>query len=266
MKAVLLVGREHGEIGAVAERSLGRVSVAISRGGAEKRYEYTDPNEDVALAAEGSRGTLVAVADGHWGHRAAEVALVHLRDEHFEAWLDGAERSSENWYQDVLHALVAANDAILAAHTERENPRTTLALAFARPAEGLLITASAGDSHLFVAGETQVVEHLPRQRKQSFLGNASRKPSQLARELRIEVHPLGDARVLLAVTDGISEHGIGVADPREAVRSAVANADAADAGARGSVAARALVDAALAAHVTNDAGDNVAAAVAWIAR
>jgi hypothetical protein len=128
VKTVLLVGREHGEIGAVAEQALSRVAVAISRGGVEKRYDYTDPNEDVALAAEGSRGILVAVADGHWGHRAAEVALVHLRDEHFEAWLDGSERSSENWYQDVLHALVAANEAILAAHTERENPRTTLAL------------------------------------------------------------------------------------------------------------------------------------------
>ena len=266
MKAVLLVGREHGEVGAVAERALSRVAVAISRGGAEKRYEYTDPNEDVALAAEGAHGMLVAVADGHWGHRAAEVALVHLRDEYFEAWLDGAERSAESWYQDVLHALVAANDAILAAHTERENPRTTLALAFARPAADLLITASAGDSHLFVAGEKQVIEYLPRQRKQSFLGHARRKPSQLARELRIEVHPLGDARVLLAVTDGISEHGIGVDDPREAVRTALAKADAAAASARVPVAARALVDTALTAHVRNDAGDNIAAAVAWIAR
>lgn len=266
MNSVLLAGREHGEIGVVAERALARVAIAISRGGAEKRYDYTDPNEDVAVAAEGARGVLVAVADGHWGHRAAEVALLHLRDEHFGAWLDGDDRSPESWYQDVLHALVAANDAILAVHTESETPRTTLALAFARPAEGLLITASAGDSHLFVAGATQVIERLPRQRKQSFLGNASRKPSQLAREIRIEVQPLGDARVLLAVTDGISEHGIGVADPREAVRSAVGNADAALAGARVSVAARALVDAALAAHVSNDAGDNIAAAVAWIAR
>ncbi len=266
MNSVLLVGREHGEIGAVAEQAQKRIAVAISRGGAEKRYEYTDPNEDVALAAEGSHGVLVAVADGHWGQRAAEVALLHLRDQHFEAWLDGAERSVESWYQDVLHALVAANDAILAAHTESETPRTTLAFAFARAADDVLITASAGDSHLFVVGETQVIERLPRQRKQSFLGNASRKPSELARELRIEVQPLGDARALLAVTDGISEHGIGVTDPREAVRSAVASADAAAASARAAVAARALVDAALAAHGSNDAGDNIAAAVAWIAR
>ena len=266
MKAVLLAGREHGEVGAVGERALDRVAVALSRGGAEKRYDYTDPNEDVALAAEGSRGVLVAVADGHWGHRAAEVALVHLRDAHLEAWLDGAERSSESWYQEVLHALVSANDAVLAAHTASENPRTTLALALARPEEGLLITASVGDSHLFVAGEMQVIERLSPQHQSRFLGHEPRKASQLARELRIEVQPLGDARALLAVTDGISERGIGVDDPREAVKSAVASADTAAASARASVAARALVDAALAAHRKNDAGDNIAVAVAWLAR
>jgi serine/threonine protein phosphatase PrpC len=266
VKAVLLAGREHAEVGAVGEQALARVAVALSRGGAEKRYDYTDPNEDVALAAEGSRGVLVAVADGHWGHRAAEVALVHLRDAHLEAWLDGAERSPESWYQELLHALVSVNDAILAAHTAHENPRTTLALALARPAEGLLIAASVGDSHLFVAGEQQVVEPLSRQRQSKFLGHEPRKPSQLARDVRIEVQPLGDARALLAVTDGLSERGIGVEDPSEAVKMAVASADATAASARGSVAARALVDAALAAHRKNDAGDNIAAAVAWLAR
>ena len=66
--------------------------------------------------------------------------------------------------------------------------------------------------------------------------------------------------------DGISERGIGVDDPLEAVKSAVARADTAAASARASVAARALVDAALAAHRQNDAGDNIAAAVAWLAR
>jgi serine/threonine protein phosphatase PrpC len=264
VNAVLLAGREHAEVGAVGEQSLARVAVALSRGGAEKRYEHTDPNEDVALAAEGSRGVLVAVADGHWGHRAAEVALVRLRDAHLEAWLDGAERSSESWYQEVLHALVSVNDAILVAHTPNENPRTTLALAFARTADDQLITASVGDSHLFVAGAQQVVEALSRQRQSKFLGHEPRKPSQLARDVRIEVKPLGDARALLAVTDGLSERGIGVDDPCTAVKSAVANADAEPASARVSVAARALVDAALAAHRAHDAGDNIAAAVAWL--
>ena len=111
-----------------------------------------------------------------------------------------------------------------------------------------------------------MAEPLSRQRQSKFLGHEPRKPSQLARDVRIEVQPLGDARALLAVTDGLSERGIGVEDPSEAVKMAVASADATAASARGSVAARALVDAALAAHRKNDAGDNIAAAVAWLAR
>ena len=267
MKSVLLSGRDYGDVGDVGEAAVDRLAVVISRGGAEKRYDYTDPNEDVALAAAGRYGALVAVADGHWGMRAAELALEHLRDSQAENWLDAEARSAESWYQDVLHALVAANDAILAAHLPPDQkPRTTLAFALARPREDLLVLASAGDSHLFVAGATQVGEALPCPRKYNFLGNAPRKASQLAKEVRIEVQSLGDARALFAVTDGISEHGIGVADPRKAVTGAVATADAAAERARAAVAARAVLDTALAAHVENDAGDNVAVAVAWLDR
>jgi hypothetical protein len=267
VNAVLLAGRDFTEVGTVGEAAADRIAVALSRGGAEKRYDYTDPNEDVALAASGRHGALVAVADGHWGSRAAEVALAQLRDGCVESFLDGEGRSAESWYQDVLHALVAVNDAILAAHLPPdERPRTTLAVAFARPREDLLVLASAGDSHLFAASETQVSELLTRPRKTWFLGNAKRKPSELAKEVRIEIRPLGDVRAVFAVTDGISEHGIGVDDPGGAVKSAVARANAAPAGAYAPVAARAVLDAALAAHVENDAGDNIAVAVAWLGR
>jgi serine/threonine protein phosphatase PrpC len=267
VNSILLAGRDYPDVGGVGEMAAEQIAVALSRGGAEKRYEYTDPNEDVALAATGRHGVLVAIADGHWGARAAEVAVAHLRDAHAENWLEAESRSLESWYQDVLHALVAANEAILAAHVPPdEKPRTTLSFAFARPKEDLLVLASAGDSHLFVAGATQVAEALPCPRKYHFLGNAKRKASQLAKEVRIDVRPLGDSRALFAVTDGISEHGIGVADPREAVRSAVASADAAAKPARASVAARALLDSVLTAHVANDAGDNIAVAVAWLER
>jgi hypothetical protein len=128
------------------------------------------------------------------------------------------------------------------------------------------VLASAGDSHLFVAGATEVSERLPRPRKYSFLGNGKRKASQLEKEVRIEVQQLGDVHALFAATDGISEHGIGVADPSEAVTTAVARANAAPLDARPAVAARAVLDAALAAHVSNDAGDNIAVAVAWLER
>jgi hypothetical protein len=103
VKAIGLCGRDHGDVGSVGEVAAERLAVVISRGGAEKRYEYTDPNEDVALAATGRYGALVAVADGHWGMRAAEVAIAHLRDAHAENWLDAEARSAESWYQDVLH-------------------------------------------------------------------------------------------------------------------------------------------------------------------
>ena len=265
MNALLLAGRDYAAVGAVGEAATDRIAVALSRGGAEKRYDYTDPNEDVAFAATGRHGLLVAVADGHWGSRAAEVALASLRDTQVAPFLDDEARSAESWYQDVLHALVAANDAILAAHLPPdEKPRTTLAFAFARPREDLLVLASAGDSHLFLAGATQVSEALAPPRKYSFLGNAQRKPSQLAKEVRIDVQRLGDVRALFAATDGISEHGIGVADPSEAVTTAVARANAAALEARPAVAARAVLDAALAAHVAHDAGDNIAVAVAWL--
>jgi voltage-gated potassium channel Kch len=265
VNALRLLGRAHGEIGAVAVENAGRCAVAISRGGAQKRYDHTDPNEDAALAVEGARGALVAVADGHWGTRAAEIAIAQLADVHAADWLDGESRTPERWYQDVLHALVALNDAILASHAGDDTPRTTLALALARPADGVLVTASVGDSLLFVAGERQVLERLPRPRTASFLGSLALKPSQLARAGRIETYPLADARALVAVTDGLSEHNIGVDDPRETVKQAIAAADAAKAGERAAVAARGVVDAAVAAHKDNDAGDNVAASVVWLA-
>jgi serine/threonine protein phosphatase PrpC len=267
VKAILLGGRDHQDVGGVGEAAADRLAVVISRGGVEKRYDYTDPNEDVVLAATGRYGALVAVADGHWGMRAAEVAVAHLRDTQAENWLDAESRSAESWYQDVLGALIAMNDAILAAHrAPDEKPRTTLAFAFARPREDLLVLASAGDSHLFLVGATDVSEGVPCPRKYFFLGNAPRKASQLAKEVRIEVRSLGDVRALVAVTDGISEHGIGVEDPRAAVQDAVASATTAVERARASVAARALLDTVLAAHVANDAGDNVAVAVAWLDR
>jgi hypothetical protein len=93
VNTVLLAGRDFADVGAVGEAAADRIAVALSRGGAEKRYEYTDPNEDVALAASGRHGVLVAVADGHWGSRAAEIAVAQLRDGHAVEFLDGEART-----------------------------------------------------------------------------------------------------------------------------------------------------------------------------
>lgn len=264
MRTALLLGRDHRELGAVAERADAEIAVALSRGGAAKPYAHAEPNEDVALAARGERGFLVAVADGHWGHRAAEDAISQLRNTALADWLDGAERSGDRWYQDCLHALVAANDAIVDGHTAESKSRTTLALALVRPAERLLLAASVGDSHLFVADPEGGATALLPGRKFVFLGHERWSPSQLERGARIEIRPLDAVAAVLAVTDGLSEEGIGVEDPLAAVRLALARARRADAPERARATARSIVDTALAAHRENDAGDNVCAAVAWI--
>lgn len=266
MKIVEQLGRTQLAFGAIGEASGDGLAVALSRGGAPKPYSHTDPNEDCVLAAHGACGWLVAAADGHWGARAAEIAAERLRDAHAPDWLDGPARSSDRWYQDLLHALVDVNDAILAAHDQEQQSRTTLAIALARPGEELLVAASVGDSHLFVATPEETHEVLANPRKFAALGAEKWTPSQIERAARFDVRPLGAIELLVAVTDGLSEEGIGVAEPIEAVRTAIAAARAGDASLRASTTARAVVDAALASHVAHQAGDNVSAAVAWLLR
>jgi len=263
MRTALLFGRSQVELTAVGERSEEGVAVALSRGGAPKPYAHTDPNEDAVLAAFGARGALVAVADGHWGVRAAEIAIEVVRD-HAADLVEGPERSGDRWYQDVLHLLVAANDAILKAHTEEQRSRTTFALALARSAEKLLVATSIGDSHLFVATPDATSEILQRPRKITVLGHERWTPSQTERMARFDVRPLGAFDVLVAASDGLSEKGIGVTDPLAVVGGIVTAARGAARGERAQRVARDVVDAALAAHQANRAGDNASAAVAWL--
>ena len=265
MNAAVLFGRSQMVLGAVGEAAGAGCGAALTRGGAPKPYAHTDPNEDAVLAARGARGALVAVADGHWGARAAEIAIETVRDAHLADFVDGPERSADRWYQAVLHLVVTANDAILKSHTDDNRWRTTFALALLRPAEELLVATSVGDSHLFAGSSDGVREILQKQRKITVLGNTRWTPSQAERNARFDVCPIGGADVLVAVTDGISESGIGVADPLATVSEIVTASRALVPEARAARAARAVVDAGVAAHVANRAGDNVAAGVAWLA-
>ncbi|HTY16363.1 MAG TPA: protein phosphatase 2C domain-containing protein [Myxococcota bacterium] len=266
MKATLLRGRDHTVMGAVAGADDGPVALALSRGGAPKPYPHTEPNEDAALCARGENGLLVAVADGHWGHRAAELALGHLLAEVANEWTEGKARGAASWRQAALAALAGANGAVLSARTPEQRSRTTLALALARPLENLLVCGSMGDSHLFRVGDDGVLElAVMRGSRAVFLGERL-SPAALAREARVEVQSLEPCVALVAATDGLSEESIGVADPAAAVREAVALARGRETGTRAAAAAHALVEAALAAHRKNQAGDNIAAAVAWLRR
>ena len=68
----------------------------------------------------------------------------------------------------------------------------------------------------------------------------------------------------MLVTDGLSEQGIGVAVPEDAVAESLTAAESKPFDLRPLETARGLVERALAAHVRHRAGDNVAAAAVWL--
>jgi serine/threonine protein phosphatase PrpC len=259
----LLRGSEHGLVGGVASLAAGRAAIALSRGGAAKQYAHRDPNEDAAAFADGSGGVLLAVADGHWGCAAAELALATLLARFASPWTAAAPPGAQaHWRDAARDALVALNDEIrrrLAAGVA-DWPRTTLALALVRPAEDWLGVASLGDSHAFRV-DARGGADLADEAAPAFLGDA---PERVARGIRAEAHRLAGTRALVLATDGLSERGIGVADPAAAVAECAAAAARAAPELRPLELARAVVERALAAQREQGAGDNVATAAIWI--
>jgi serine/threonine protein phosphatase PrpC len=267
MRSALLRGRDHTRIGITAAVAEGRAAIAISRGGAAKAYRYRDPNEDAALFAQGEGGVLLAVADGHGGCDAAEIAAERLLARFAPDWTGRvAPGLREAWANRAAAALGELNAAILerVAQGGVATSRSTLALALLRPGEDLFAFASLGDSHVFqvTAGEVRTLGTWLG-RRPCFLGLASETVESLAGKHASGVQPLSGTRAVVLVTDGLSERGIGLAKPEQAV------AECAEAAARGKpdlqplAVARGVVERALAEHLRNHSGDNVAAAVAW---
>ena len=268
MRFALLRGREHVELGAVEAVAEGRLAFALSRGGAAKRYPHSDPNEDAAAFALGSEGSCAAVADGHGGAEAAEIALLHLFAEPVAQWTDApGPLDASSWRRQVLAALSDANRDVRRERSPRgeRGARTTLGLAVVLPSRGLLLSAAVGDSHLFVVDAEGAVRELTTARSTvGFLGDAYEGPEELASITRIATEPLAGLRAAVLVTDGLSERGIGVVNPMAAVKEAVRSAERARTGSRGLRLARGLIDAALEAHRRNRSGDNVAVAALWL--
>jgi serine/threonine protein phosphatase PrpC len=274
MRWAILRGREHQKIDAfelVAEASC---AIALSRGGAAKTYSHTDPNEDAVLFADGAGGSLIAVADGHGGDWGAERALDFLLDEVAEAWTAAAPACSEagQWCEAAHHALQGINAAILASAETLERPvaATTLSFALLRPAQGLLLHASVGDSHVFrlrradgLGGDVADIGWAALGRPRCFfLGN----PPEIGdrEKAHVACEPLADTRALLLATDGVSERGIGLPDPAARIAQLLDETRRCGAERQPTEACRGLVEAALAAQRRQRAGDNVGCAV-WIA-
>ena len=266
-RTAALCGSSSQVIGGVSTIAEGSAAIALSQGGAEKRYPHTDPNEDAAGFALGKPGVLLAVADGHSGREAAEVAISELLRRARALFADNGDMAREQWATTGLEILSAVHAAILAhaARGRRGTARTTLAMALVRPGDDLLAFASAGDSHIFRVGPDEVVDlaHGSEPRR-CYLGNPAVDLESLRNGCVIGTETLPGVRAIALATDGISESGIGVDLPEFTIGECAAIAEKAAPDLRPLEFARSVADAALAAHRSHRSGDNIATAVSWL--
>jgi len=159
---------------------------------------------------------------------------------------------------------------VLSEAAERGAPTapTTLAFALWRRQEGVVHGASVGDSHVFFSApdETRdLARDVPRKRKRGdFLGRGALTEADAAEIVVLESATAADLLAVVLATDGLSERGIGVEDPPAEVQRAREHAWAADDEIRPLAVAKAVTALALGAQRQQQAGDNIACAVALI--
>jgi hypothetical protein len=261
----------HGEasdaIGSISTTTLRNAAIALSKGGAHKTYEHTDPNEDSAAFAIGPAGVVVAVADGHGGREAARLAIDQLMGNAAERWTaPGVEHFQRNWPNLARNEILSVQDTILAsvANGARDSARTTLALAVVRPDDDCIAFACVGDSHIFRVDAVEAFDlGFHHGRRSCFLGRPSDSHEMLSRMCLTGVEPLGTTLAVALATDGISERGIGVDVPVTTVFERVWTAQQSRPEQRPLAAARSIAEAANGAHLANRSGDNIATAVVW---
>lgn len=264
MRSALLRGPEHAVLGGIAAIAEDALAIALSQGGAAKRYPHREPNEDFAGFAWSEWGAVLAVADGHQGADAAAVALERAIA-HAPRWLERAPIALDARFGAEADALVRDIHQQIVSQLAQTGSRTTLALALARPREGWLGLVSVGDSLLFTHGPAGTrwirgAEHA----NATFLGTARLEADDLVKATFVDVRPLRLERAVVLATDGFSQPGIGVADPEKAIAQAAQEATRAGAERASLVFARAIVERALDSQKARRSGDNVAAAVLWL--
>jgi len=271
VRSASLFGRDHESVGALATIAEGPAAVTLSRGGAKKNYEYTEPNEDAALFALGAGGVLLAVADGHHGAGGSHAVVAELVERIAPRWTGEAPLpiDREDWSELALDALLACNHRVLADAAERQMPPapTTLSLALVRPGQSLLAFASMGDSHVFTVRGARAEDHgwasLERGRTYYLGYESGSREGQRQRSLT-GTCPLEGVEALVLATDGLSEQGIGVADPPAVVAEAVAQTRDSKPELRPLELGKRVSHAAMAAQREQAAGDNIGCAVLWL--
>jgi len=272
MQTAFLRGREHPWIGGLELKGLGPAAVALSRGGAPKTYSYTDPNEDCVAFAIGDGGQLIVAADGHHGELGSEAAVQTILEEFAADWTAASApaRDESAWRELGIDALLRANRAILEVAGRNQLPPapTTFVLALIRPEDDLLLSLSVGDSHLF-AVDRGIANELggrdPNWKFTPFLGYEEARRPLMEEYSIIGVRDLAELRAIVLATDGLSEPGIGVADPPCEVCSRVAQVELDERPDQRAVeTCRGVVETALRAHRRQKAGDNMGCAVLWL--
>ena len=268
MRSASLLGRDHHHLGHLATVAEGHAAITLSRGGASKTYSYTEPNEDVAFFALGDGGSLIAVADGHFGASGSEALLDFLSSSRAPEWTAPGPlgHDTRSWQAHSLQTLHACGRAILNRAAELGLPPapSTLSIALIRPEEDQVAWVSAGDSHVFLVdekGATDVGWQSLGRRKAYYLGYEAATPEGMEGTFLAGISPLEGLSAVVLATDGISEPGIGFPDPAESVQIAMTESRETPSETRPIKLAKNLSEAALAIQRTHKAGDNVACAV-----
>lgn len=260
-----LRGPDHPTLGGIAVVAEGPAAIALSRGGAPKRYAHREPNEDSAGFAWSDWGVVLAVADGHGGSRAACLAVERVLEHHAPRWLVRAPIALDSRFASEASAVVRDAHEQILADVETGGARTTLAVALARPREGWLGLISIGDSLLFTSGDAGArALGGSREAAPVFLGTSRLDAAELFAATWVDVRALRGERAVVLASDGFSQPGIGVDDAEAAVRQATSQAARAESELRPLALARGLVSRALEAQRSQRAGDNVATAVVYL--
>lgn len=268
MRTATLFGRHHHTLGTLASVAESEAAIALTRGGAQKTYSHTELNEDAAVFALGEGGALIAVADGHHGASGSEAIVDWLLSSYAEEWTGPAALAHDagSWRNTGLDLLYECGQAVLSRAGELGVPPapSTLSVALARPAEDKLAWISAGDSHIFLVTETSTEDvgwaSLGRDRTY-YLGFEAATREGMQDKFSSGLIPLAEVKAAILATDGISEPGIGLANPGQSVAEATASSAGDDPELRPLNLVKRIAYETMEAQRNQRAGDNLACAV-----
>jgi len=256
-------GHQACELGVAQVLTCGPCAGALCLGGAPKRYGNSVCNEDALLLANGSCGSLVAVADAHYGAEASELVFDWLVEHQVSDWTK-EEIDPDRWQLEAISCLERINEYILAScKRSNSSSQTTLVIGIIQARSRLAFVASAGDSHAFLVSRSNTTEiAITPAAGDFFLGTQSLSIESLTAACAFCSASIEVGEALMLASDGISTNGIGFADPAKGIRTIMETVPVATGGRLSRHLATAAVEATCRVQELNNSGDNIAIAVA----